>query len=449
MSIFDDDTTQAVSAPKSKAASRQKNPFADPDERLEPHIKDDTPFEDDELDDEFTPLDSSRNRHLSRSLENIRDHGPAHATKTANTTETQSQPAKPETPPKAESRNPFADNQSNRQGPSDSHKKIDKSNNPFLAGVDTSKLTTQKTEKTAETKTGNAPQASKIKAPQPAKPAPSEATISSKRDPQQTNLRATANTAAKPPRQPRPQSDEIPSREAPVQQPSSQRQAPPPPEFARRQQPAIGVGNLTLWALLAMAVLLAAWSMIQLSGVENRLVELTSEVTRLQQQPTSVDSNSEGSDLRLSRLENNLQAVENRIQKLQRPVAPAANNQPLKDEMAQLQQRVDQLQKQLQATTTAKQTPSPVAKAPAEAAPKPNGWVINIASLSNRGNALKLAGKASALGADAKVEPYPSQGRTLYRIRAYGYNSQGAAEQAAIRLQNGLGVGGLIVRKID
>ena len=354
-------------------------------------------------------------------------------------------PAKVEKPNPQAARNPF-DSSGER-----SRRDNSKSDNPFLAPAQRS----QPTEKPATAPRRPArEQALSTASHSPEKPKAATPTVPVMdkpwgSDPQPD--RQLPNYQTKP--QPKPQ----PAERAQAQAQSSQQQrptTPPPPEFSRRQQPAIGVSSLTLWTLLAMAVLLAAWSMIQLSGLNDRVASLSSEVQQLEQ--PAVNSDTANSDARLARLENNYQGLESRIQQL--PQGNASNSDNVQSEkLAELEKQLSQLQnqqKELQTSIAALKTqvtkPAPTAASkPPAATPKPSGWVINIASLSNRDNALKLASKAKLLGADCRVESYPSQGRTLYRVRAFGYSSQSAAEQAAVRLQNGLGMSGLIVRKVD
>ncbi|MGS2723264.1 SPOR domain-containing protein [Porticoccus sp. GXU_MW_L64] len=461
MSIFDDDNADPVATAK-PGKKNHKNPFADPDERLEPLMDAGSELDDDELafeEEDFEPLDRKRNRHLSSSLDKIRDNGPADNGPADNSainngpaqTAVSEKPRldkKPANREKSDSqavRNPFASS-------SEASKTLSE-DNPFLAPA-------RRAQADSQTPSDNNRQAAENKAFPGTKQAnvkPREA--SNKAIPSQP--RHETRRAASPVSQqkPMPQQPVTERSEAnylrPGQQTSPQVEPAPqvaPPEFARRQQAPIGVSSLTLWTLLAMAVLLAAWSMIQLSAVKEQLASLNNEVKQMDS--PAIDSSAQ--EARLSRLENNYQALESR---LQQSLTTGNSNQSgeitqLQKQLSQLQQKVQQQQKELQsAIATLKQqtkaAPPVAASKPVTEIPKPTGWVINIASLSNRDNALNLVSKAKALGTDTRVESYPSQGRTLYRVRAVGYSSQGAAEQAALRLQNGLGMSGLIVRKID
>ncbi|MDM3869882.1 SPOR domain-containing protein [Porticoccus sp. W117] len=454
MSIFDDDHAEPVATAK-PGKKAHKNPFADPDERLEPLMETGSELDDDELaldEEDFVPLDRKRNRHLSSSLDKIRDNGPAQ-TPSSETPKVEKKPVRVQKADPQPTRNPFANStETTRTAVED---------NPFLAPAKRAQTQAQTppviNRQVPESKTFPG---EKLAGEKPASVKVSEPKHSEK--PQRSQPQAEARQAPSSPYVPqKPLVDERPQPEPRRPQldrekPSQPEPAPQaaPPEFARRQQPAIGVTSLTLWTLLAMAVLLAAWSMIQLSGIKEQLAALNNDVKQMEQ-PAAVVADS-GQEARLARLENNYQALESRIQ--QQPKT-GSNNQDatvaqLQKQIGQLQNQVQQQQKQLQSTLATLQqqaksaTPATTSK-PVAAVAKPSGWVINIASLSNRDNALKLVNKAKALGTDTRMESYPSQGRTLYRVRAFGYNSQSAAEQAALRLQNGLNMSGLIVRKID
>ncbi len=72
-------------------------------------------------------------------------------------------------------------------------------------------------------------------------------------------------------------------------------------------------------------------------------------------------------------------------------------------------------------------------------------WFINIASFSDRNAANNIYQKALKITEKASIKPIVINGRTLYRIRANGYNSQTGAEDEAQRLQKRLNLSGLWV----
>ena len=420
MSIFDDDQPEAQpSRPK-----RPKNPFADPDERREPGIDSSTQFTDDDpdgdSDDNFEPMDNNRNRHLSSSLNNIRDDGPAHQPEKPPQTTDKQQPV----------RNPFASSEpetaaTTRSAPS--------------RPASTHKVPPQTPPQPAAQPRPQQPQARPQPKPRPAAP--------------QADSRKSEPTTTKTAPQVAPQ---VAPQAPPLTTP---RPTPPsPPEFARHahRSNSSGLTNLILWALVAMAVLLASWNMMRLSSIDSRIDALSAKIDSQAGAPGNSASEGDTSttDARLARLENNLLPLETRLDNVQKQLSDSGQA----EQIAALEKRVAELQKNLKASaktaiaakpTTTATTVTPKTTPKALSAPKPAGWVVNIASLSNRKNANALANKAIALGTDTRVDSYPSQGRTLYRIRAYGYATQSAAEEGAQQLQTALDISGMLVRKVE
>lgn len=74
-------------------------------------------------------------------------------------------------------------------------------------------------------------------------------------------------------------------------------------------------------------------------------------------------------------------------------------------------------------------------------------WYITIASFSDRNTASNLHQKVQKTAASASITPITVNGKTLYRIRADGYNSRKAAEGEAQTLQNQFGLSGLWVSR--
>ncbi|MCV6605918.1 MAG: hypothetical protein OIF34_11475, partial [Porticoccaceae bacterium] len=130
MSIFDDDQAESVATARADKKAH-KNPFADPEERLEPLMHEGSELDDDELaleEEEFVPLDRKRNRHLSSSLDKIRDNGPAStAREPAPQEDVKPAPAPKASPQPQEARNPFAGSEASTAEP-----KPAPVNNPFL-----------------------------------------------------------------------------------------------------------------------------------------------------------------------------------------------------------------------------------------------------------------------------------------------------------------------------
>ncbi|OUS09811.1 hypothetical protein A9Q90_02305 [Gammaproteobacteria bacterium 54_18_T64] len=74
-------------------------------------------------------------------------------------------------------------------------------------------------------------------------------------------------------------------------------------------------------------------------------------------------------------------------------------------------------------------------------------WFINIASFSDRSAANNSYEKVLKIADKASIKPLTINGKTLYRIRAEGYSSQQAAEDAAQVLQTQLGLSGLWISR--
>ncbi|MEZ0154299.1 MAG: SPOR domain-containing protein [Candidatus Reddybacter sp.] len=74
-------------------------------------------------------------------------------------------------------------------------------------------------------------------------------------------------------------------------------------------------------------------------------------------------------------------------------------------------------------------------------------WFINIASFSDPNAASSIHEKAQKIADTASIKPITVNGKTLYRIRAEGYDSREDAEREAQALQTQLGLSGLWVSR--
>jgi len=74
-------------------------------------------------------------------------------------------------------------------------------------------------------------------------------------------------------------------------------------------------------------------------------------------------------------------------------------------------------------------------------------WFINIASFSDPGAASNIHKKVQKITDTTSIEPITVNGKTLYRIRAEGYDSREGAERQAQTLQTQLGLSGLWVSR--
>lgn len=74
-------------------------------------------------------------------------------------------------------------------------------------------------------------------------------------------------------------------------------------------------------------------------------------------------------------------------------------------------------------------------------------WFITIASFSDPNAASSIQKKVQKIADTASITPITVNGKTLYRIRAEGYNSREGAEHEALTLQTQLGLSGLWVSR--
>ena len=74
-------------------------------------------------------------------------------------------------------------------------------------------------------------------------------------------------------------------------------------------------------------------------------------------------------------------------------------------------------------------------------------WSINIASFSDPSAASSIHKKVQQIADTASITPITVNGKTLYRIRAEGYDSRGGAEREAQALQTQLSLSGLWVSR--
>jgi DedD protein len=76
-----------------------------------------------------------------------------------------------------------------------------------------------------------------------------------------------------------------------------------------------------------------------------------------------------------------------------------------------------------------------VASAPSTApASVQSGWVVQLGSFSEEGNARRLAQRVSTFGYRADISTHRASGRVLYRVRVGPHESRGRAEAAASAL---------------
>jgi cell division septation protein DedD len=73
--------------------------------------------------------------------------------------------------------------------------------------------------------------------------------------------------------------------------------------------------------------------------------------------------------------------------------------------------------------------PAPIAEGNGLAA-----WSVQVGAFSERANAVQLAGRVAEFGHEARVSEFPSNGRTMFRVRVEGFATRERAEAAGSAL---------------
>lgn len=192
-----------------------------------------------------------------------------------------------------------------------------------------------------------------------------------------------------------------------------------------------GMRALVNWGVLAILIVVAIWNLAYQSETDIRLAGLANSLDRLSQ------NTGEPSDDATATIDQRLTSLSQRLDNLEKKFALASEQQ-------NLSARLDALENNLQ--IAAEQAAKAQQKSAATKPPAPiDNWFINIAVLSDQKNATNLRDKLKSLGADGRIESYPSGGRTLHRVRAYGYSTKSAAEKDVRRLQTALNLSGFWV----
>ncbi len=190
-----------------------------------------------------------------------------------------------------------------------------------------------------------------------------------------------------------------------------------------------GMRALLNWGILVILIIVAVWNLTWQSETDIKLTALLANLDQLEEQMGRVADGGDSSD-QLANLNARIDALEKKLE--------------LAAEQTELSARLDALENNVQiAASQAEKAAKKQAAAKPPAATNP--WFINIAVLSDKKNAGNLRDKVKSLGVDGRMESYPSQGRTLYRVRAYGYPSKSAATGDVRRLQRALGLSGFWV----
>ncbi|WIO73568.1 SPOR domain-containing protein [Porticoccaceae bacterium LTM1] len=245
------------------------------------------------------------------------------------------------------------------------------------------------------------------------------------------------------PAEPKPARKPAPQAEKATAEPRPSRKVAPPPLKTN-----LTMATMLNWALLALLLILAVSQMIQMSELDKQQTALNDSLDKLTQSSALQDRTTEQNE-QFTALQNELNQLKGQVSALQN--TPAATELPTdaQELIKSLAARMDGVENNLQLLELqqVKATKPAVSKEPKATATNSAGWFINIAVLSDLANANNLRDKVRNLGADAKVDAIQSKGRTLHRVRAYGYASQSAAERDAQRLQTALNLEGLWVTK--
>ncbi|OUS11547.1 hypothetical protein A9Q89_08720 [Gammaproteobacteria bacterium 53_120_T64] len=168
----------------------------------------------------------------------------------------------------------------------------------------------------------------------------------------------------------------------------------------------------------------------ELRSLKQTQQQLTGTITALQAQ---LNSTSGLTDSRLKSIEGEQVALSTQVQSAltQKIIATPAEKKPL-----------------LGASAASKTTAEADAtRGNPEANAAREYWFINIASFSDSRSANASYERVAKIADKASIKSLTINGKTLYRIRAEGYSSQQAAEEAAQVLQTRLGVSGLWVSR--
>ena len=229
-------------------------------------------------------------------------------------------------------------------------------------------------------------------------------------------------------------------------------------------------GKLPLWPTIAgvaavALLLIGGWGAIsERSSLQNRIVELEDQ----QATPAPSDNLDAGDEavleaenqalvLQLTTLKGDYSAANDTIQSLQvelenaekmavqaTRLAEAGKSEPLPDQqIAQIPQSTPDT-----SPSTAEVSATDKATAPGTSGGSGQGlWFANVAAYSRRGTAENWAQKLQGEGYNAIVQSVEIEGRTLYRVRAVGFDTKSEAKSAAAELEATYNLGALWVGK--
>lgn len=240
----------------------------------------------------------------------------------------------------------------------------------------------------------------------------------------------------------------------------------PPPPIAKHHTPVSASPRITPWIIASITLTLAlfsgnyAWqTQQQVETLNLRLEQLetktaTIPVTSL---PASNDNvaKTEQALLTLSQSQEQITTSVTTLQSTLTADTELANSRltTLEDALASLSSQVEEVahsteeSKALLAEAAEKKSAAQTSAdlGNSETRGGVENWFINIATFSDPKAASKIHGKVQKIADTASVKPITINGKTLYRIRADGYNSREGAEGKAQALQTQLGLSGLWV----
>jgi cell division septation protein DedD len=224
-------------------------------------------------------------------------------------------------------------------------------------------------------------------------------------------------------------------------------------------------GKLPLWPTVAgiaavVLLIIGGWGAIsERSTLQNRIVELEEE----QASPQSLGSLDAGGEavleaenqaleLQLATLQGDYSAANDTIESLQVELENAEKMAAQASRIATEPKPEALPEPQIAArpTTAQSTTKATVNKtdAPRASANSSQGlWFANVAAYSRRGTAENWAQKLQLEGYNAITQSVEIDGRTLYRVRAVGFDTKAAAKSAAAELEATYNLGALWIGK--
>ena len=224
-------------------------------------------------------------------------------------------------------------------------------------------------------------------------------------------------------------------------------------------------GKLPLWPTVAgiaavVLLIIGGWGAIsERSTLQNRIVELEEE----QASPQSLGSLDAGGEavleaenqaleLQLATLQGDYSAANDTIESLQvelenaeKMAAQASRiaTEPKPEALPEPQIAARPTTAQSTTKTTVNKTDAPRASANSSQ----GLWFANVAAYSRRGTAENWAQKLQLEGYNAITQSVEIDGRTLYRVRAVGFDTKAAAKSAAAELEATYNLGALWIGK--